>query len=70
MATATIPESGFLRLWQIIGCPKRRIEPLFPVSRSSWYEGVKSGRYPAPVRLGPRTTAWRAVDIRRLIEGA
>lgn len=39
-----------------------------PVSRSAWWAGVRSGRYPKPVKLGPRTTAWRAADIRVLIE--
>jgi prophage regulatory protein len=29
---------------------------------------VKSGRYPQPVKLGPRITAWRVEDIRRLID--
>ncbi|MBV7539470.1 AlpA family transcriptional regulator [Acidovorax sp. sic0104] len=40
----------------------------FPVSRSTWYAGVKTGRYPAPVKLGLRATAWRAADIAALIE--
>ena len=39
-----------------------------PVSRSTWWAGVKTGRYPKPVKLGPRITAWRVTDIRRLIE--
>ena len=39
-----------------------------PVSKSTWWAGVKSGRYPKPVKLGPRTTAWRADDIAKLIE--
>jgi predicted DNA-binding transcriptional regulator AlpA len=39
-----------------------------PISRSGWWAGVKCGRYPKPVRLGPRTTAWRASDIRHLID--
>jgi predicted DNA-binding transcriptional regulator AlpA len=39
-----------------------------PISRSGWWAGVKSGRFPKPVRLGPRTTAWRASDIRRLVQ--
>jgi predicted DNA-binding transcriptional regulator AlpA len=39
-----------------------------PISRSGWWAGVKSGRYPKPVRLGPRSTAWRASDIRRLVQ--
>jgi predicted DNA-binding transcriptional regulator AlpA len=38
------------------------------VSRSTWLAGVKSGRFPAPVKLGPRITAWRQTDIERLVE--
>ncbi len=40
-----------------------------PVSPSTWWSGVKSSRYPAPVKLGPATTCWRGSDIIRLIEG-
>ncbi len=36
---------------------------LVPVSRSSWYDGMKDGRYPSPVKLGPRAVAWRSADI-------
>jgi prophage regulatory protein len=57
--------TGFLRLSSIIGAGK-----LIPVSRSTWWEGVKSGRFPKPVKLGPRITVWRVEDIRRLIERA
>lgn len=39
-----------------------------PVAKSTWWAGVKSGRFPAPVKLGPRITAWREIDIQRLIE--
>lgn len=39
----------------------------FPVSRSAWLAGVKSGRYPSPVRLSARSVAWRAEDIKALI---
>lgn len=35
-----------------------------PISRSSWFAGVRSGRYPKPVRLSERRVAWRASDIR------
>lgn len=57
-----LPETGYLRLYQIIGRPARRgwpaIPALIPVSRSTWWAGVKSGRYPQPVRsLGRRITA-------------
>jgi predicted DNA-binding transcriptional regulator AlpA len=67
-----LPETGYLRLSQIIGKPAKGSEPaspaIIPVSRSTWWAGVKTGRYPQPVRtLGPRITAWRVEDIRALI---
>jgi len=66
----TLPETGFLRLPQIIGDAKADppIPAIIPVSRSTWLEGVKTGRYPRPVKLGPRVVAWRVSDIRALIE--
>lgn len=53
---------GLVRLAEILA-PAGPI----PVSRSAWWLGVKSGRYPQPVKLGPRITAWRAEDIHQLI---
>lgn len=61
-------ETRFLRLNQIIGNRKAGIEPLIPVSRSTWWQGVKDGRFPSPVKLGPKTTAWRSTDIDALIQ--
>lgn len=63
-----LPETGFLRLPQIIGDPKKAIPALIPVSRSSWWLGVKTGKYPQPIKLGSRTTVWRVEDIRLLID--
>jgi hypothetical protein len=65
-----IPETGFLRLKQIIGDPKAEppTPPLIPVSKTTFWAGVKNGRFPAAIKLGPRTTAWRAEDIRAYIE--
>lgn len=70
-----LPETGYLRLAQIIG--KRAtsttpaVQPIIPVSKSTWWAGVQSGRYPKPSKaLGPRITAWRVEDIRALIEGS
>lgn len=40
---------------------------IIPVSRATWYEGVKNGRFPAQVKLGPRIAAWRRSDIDRLV---
>ena len=70
---SNLPEYGFLRLSQIIGDLKADppIPPVIPVGRSTWWAGVKAGRYPQPVRtLGPRITAWKVEDIRDLIERA
>jgi prophage regulatory protein len=67
----TLPETGYLRLPQIVGNPKvdPPIPAIFPVSKSTWWAGVRSGRYPQPTRaLGERITAWRVEDIRALIE--
>ncbi len=50
----------FLRINQVL--------EKIPVSRSSWWAGCKSGRYPKPVKLGPRTTAWRLSDINELLK--
>lgn len=68
----TLPETGFLRLPQIIGDTSATppIPAVVPVSKSSWWAGVRAGRYPRPVKIGPRTTAWRVEDIRALIAQA
>jgi len=55
-----LPVIGFLRLPQIL--------EIIPVSKSAWWQGCKDGRFPKPVKLGPKTTAWRAEDIAALIE--
>lgn len=67
---APLPATGFLRLRQILGDPKATppLPPIFPVGKTSWWAGVARGRYPKPVKLGPRTTAWAVEDIRRLLE--
>ncbi len=41
---------------------------IIPVSRSAWYQGVADGVYPAPVKLGPRSVAWRESLILELVE--
>lgn len=57
---ALLPHTGFMRLPAVLA--------LIPVGRSTWWAGIKSGRYPAPVKLGPRMSAWRAEDVRSLID--
>ena len=57
-----LPRTGFLRLRSILS-PAGPI----PVSKSTWWAGVKDGRFPKPTKLGSRITVWRAEDIRELI---
>ncbi|OPY81950.1 MAG: Prophage CP4-57 regulatory protein (AlpA) [Smithella sp. PtaU1.Bin162] len=55
-----LPKTGLLRIKQVLR--------FVPVSRSSWWAGVKSGRYPKPLKLSERVTVWRAADIHQLVE--
>jgi prophage regulatory protein len=64
----TIITLGYLRIWQIVGDSKRGIEPLLPIGRSTFLAGVKSGKYPQPVKLGERTTAWKKAEILALLD--
>lgn len=47
---------------------QRQVLELFPVSAATWWAGIKTGRFPAPVRIGPNSVAWRASDVYALIE--
>ncbi|HBJ39404.1 MULTISPECIES: helix-turn-helix transcriptional regulator [unclassified Hyphomonas] len=58
-----LPDTGFMRINQILA-PAGPI----PVSKSTWWAGVKDGRFPKPLKLGARVTVWRVEDIRELIE--
>ena len=64
----SLPETGYLRIWQIIGDERRGLPAVIPVSRSTWYQGVKDGRFPKPVKLSTRIVAWNVSDIRELID--
>ena len=46
-----------------------QIKQIIPVSKAAWYEGVRTGRYPQSVKLGPSTTCWRGSDLLALIAG-
>jgi prophage regulatory protein len=60
---ALLPITRFMRLRSILA----PIGPI-PVSKSTWWAGVKSGRFPKPHKLGPRITAWADEDIRILVD--
>jgi predicted DNA-binding transcriptional regulator AlpA len=56
----SLPTTGYVRLPAVLN--------VFPVSKSTWWAGCKSGRFPKPVKLGPNITAWRVEDIRALLQ--
>jgi len=51
---------GYLREQQVL--------EIIPVSRTMWWEGVRAGRFPKPMKLAPRTTVWRMSQIKALAE--
>lgn len=59
-AGAILAAGGLLRLPEVLA--------LVPVSASTWWEGCRSGRFPAPVKIGPRCTAWRSADLRAFLD--
>lgn len=59
MSSTTLPAQGFIRLATVLA--------LIPVGKTAWYDGIKKGIYPAPVKLSERTAAYRVEDIRALI---
>lgn len=59
-AFGSLPSIGFIRLPQVL--------EVIPIGKSTWWAGVKSGRFPAGVKIGPATTAWRVDDIRDLLK--
>jgi prophage regulatory protein len=55
-----LPDTGFLRLPQVLR--------FVPVGKSTWWAGVATGRFPKPIKLGAKTTVWKAEDIRALLD--
>ena len=58
--SSMLTETTFLRLPQVLA--------IIPISKSAWWQGCKDGRFPNPIKLGPRTSAWRSSDIAALVE--
>lgn len=59
MENNLLPHTGFVRLPTIL--------KLIPISKTTWWLGVKTGRFPKAIKFGPNTTVWRAEDIAKLI---
>jgi predicted DNA-binding transcriptional regulator AlpA len=56
----TLPQTGFIRLPQVL--------QLYPVSKSTLWLRVKEGRFPTPVKLSERVTAWRVADVHDFLD--
>ncbi len=62
MTNNTLPKTGFLRLPEVL--------KLYPVSRATWYNGIKKGIFPNSVQLSEKIVGWRVEDIQKLIDKA
>jgi predicted DNA-binding transcriptional regulator AlpA len=60
--TAVLPAEGLIKL--------RSVLAVYPVGESTWWAGIRAGKYPKPVHIGVKSRAWRVTDIRALIESA
>jgi prophage regulatory protein len=64
-----LPEEGYVRISQLLGCRRRGIVPILPLSRSGLYAWIRDGRWPAPQRLGKKIVAWKSTVVREALEG-
>ncbi|WP_287372467.1 AlpA family phage regulatory protein [Prosthecochloris sp.] len=58
----------YYRVKDIVGDVKNGIPAIIPISKTAWYRGIREGKYPKPVKLSERTSAWRSTDIDALVE--
>lgn len=63
-------QNQFVRLRAIVGDPRTGKMGILPIAPSTWWAGVAAGRYPQPVKLGPRITAWRLADVLAVAAGS
>lgn len=55
----TLPQTGYVRLSTVL--------KFIPIGKTTWWNGIKKGRFPKGIKLSSRVTVWRVEDIRRLI---
>ncbi|MBV7459055.1 MULTISPECIES: AlpA family phage regulatory protein [unclassified Acidovorax] len=64
----TLPDSAFIRESQLVQSPKRPGLPApLPFSAPTLWRMVKAGRFPAPIKLSDRITAWNVGSVRAWI---
>lgn len=59
LRSTSLPSTGLVRLPTVLNH--------FQISQSGWYQGIKDGIYPKPIKAGNKNF-WRAEDIHALIE--
>lgn len=63
-----LPDSAFIREAQLVQSPKRPGTPTpLPFSAPTLWRLSKSGKFPKPVKLSERVTAWKVGDVRAWI---
>jgi len=55
-----LPKTGFVRA--------KQIHPHLAIGLSTWWLWVREGKAPKPIKLGNRTTVWRAEEIHKLAD--
>lgn len=64
----TMPDSAFIREAQLVQSPKRPTTPApLPFSAPTLWRMVAAGKFPKPIKLGARITAWRVGEVRNWI---
>jgi hypothetical protein len=63
-----VKTTGFYRLTEIIGDPKRGVPPIIPVGKSTWWQGCRTGKFPRPVKISRGVTVWPVAAIHAFIK--
>lgn len=72
-AVCDLPATGYVRQSQLIDTRARKADAehaqdakpgILPFSSPTLWRMVKAGKFPAPVKLSERVTAWRVEDVR------
>lgn len=66
--TSRIDPNGLYRIKSIVRT-KGGGPTLIDISPATWWAGVKSGRFPQPIRLGERMTCWKGSDLLAFVDG-
>lgn len=59
-----LPDTGFIRQRELLGDRNRGVPGVVPISSATLWRRVADGSFPRPLKLGPRTTAWKVADVR------